>query len=226
MGGYTKALAAISDEVVLNGVAGLVACARAGDRFGSPRRGAVDAPGLRARLRYATYGDGRQLGAWIVTGRQCRDHPLQAAVCQRVRLKVVDAGPNLPRGFHIIGGILDVVYPGGDSARAHHGVSSHSATPGGGVVFGIVLRQPGKYPFVDHCMRVLRSAPCVPFRRSGRPALVPRGRHAEARDAARQPLGLRDGAWAGRGGGTRTPNLCFWRALLYQLSYAPRVEPL
>jgi hypothetical protein len=31
--------------------------------------------------------------------------------------------------------------------------------------------------------------------------------------------------WIGRGGGSRTPNLRFWRPTLYQLSYTPRGPP-
>ncbi len=84
---------------------------------------------------------------------QYNDHPLSAKVGQRVRLYVVDAGPNLPSSFHIIGGIFTAVYPDGDATHALTGVSTYPIAPGQGVVFDAIMQQPGKYPFVDHSMR-------------------------------------------------------------------------
>jgi nitrite reductase (NO-forming) len=84
---------------------------------------------------------------------QYNDHPLSAKVGQRVRLYVVDAGPNLPSSFHIIGGIFTAVYPDGDATHALTGVSTYPVSPGQGVVFDAIMQQPGKYPFVDHSMR-------------------------------------------------------------------------
>jgi nitrite reductase (NO-forming) len=84
---------------------------------------------------------------------QYRDHPLAAKANQRVRLYVVDAGPSLPSAFHVIGGMFAAVYPDGDAAHALTGVSTWEVAPGQGVVFDIIIPQPGKYPFVDHSMR-------------------------------------------------------------------------
>lgn len=84
---------------------------------------------------------------------QYKDHPLPAKVGKRVRLYVVDAGPNFPTAFHVIGGIFETVYPDGDATHALSGVSTYPLAPGQGAVFDIVLAQPGKYPFVDHSMR-------------------------------------------------------------------------
>jgi nitrite reductase (NO-forming) len=84
---------------------------------------------------------------------QYRDHPLTAKAGQRVRLYVVDAGPNLPSAFHIIGGMFDAVYPDGDAAHALAGVSTYALSPGAGVVLDVVFPQPGEYPFVDHSLR-------------------------------------------------------------------------
>jgi nitrite reductase (NO-forming) len=80
-------------------------------------------------------------------------HPLTAKVGQRVRLFVVDAGPNLPSSFHIIGGMFAAVYPDGDANHAFTGVSTYPIGPGQGVVFDAIMQQPGKYPIVDHSMR-------------------------------------------------------------------------
>ncbi len=83
---------------------------------------------------------------------QYRDHPLTAKPGDLVRLYVVNAGPNLWSAFHVIGGIFDKVYPGGNPAQAIDGVSTHSVGPGEGAIFDLRLDEPGKYPFVDHAM--------------------------------------------------------------------------
>jgi nitrite reductase (NO-forming) len=84
---------------------------------------------------------------------QYRDHPLPAKAGQRIRLYVVDAGPNLPSAFHVIGGMFQAVYPDGAPAHALAGVSTYEVAPGQGVVFDLTIPQPGQYSFVDHSMR-------------------------------------------------------------------------
>lgn len=83
---------------------------------------------------------------------QYRDHPLIAEAGKRVRLYVVDAGPDLWSSFHVIGAIFDKVYTDADTARAQSGVSTYSVGPGAGAIFDLVIPEPGKYPFVDHDM--------------------------------------------------------------------------
>jgi nitrite reductase (NO-forming) len=84
---------------------------------------------------------------------QYNHHPLTAKVGQRVRLYVINAGPNLASAFHIIGGMFAVVYPDGDTAHSLNGVSTYPIAPGQGVVFDAIIPHPGKYPIVDHNMR-------------------------------------------------------------------------
>ncbi|HET7569847.1 MAG TPA: multicopper oxidase domain-containing protein [Gammaproteobacteria bacterium] len=79
-------------------------------------------------------------------------HPLPVMPGKRVRIYLVNAGPNLWSSFHVIGAIFDKVYPDGNPAHALSGVSTYSVGPGAGAVFDLVLSQPGKYPFVDHAM--------------------------------------------------------------------------
>jgi nitrite reductase (NO-forming) len=81
------------------------------------------------------------------------DHPLQARAGQRVRLYVVNAGPALSSAFHVIGAIFAAVYPDGDPTHVLTGVSTYPVAPGEGVVFDLVVPQPGKYTFVDHDIR-------------------------------------------------------------------------
>ena len=92
---------------------------------------------------------------WFFNGVafQYNDHPLTAKVGQRVRLYVIDAGPNLTSAFHIIGGMFAAVYPDGDAKHALSGVSTYLIGPGQGAIFDAIMSGPGKYPFVDHSMR-------------------------------------------------------------------------
>lgn len=83
---------------------------------------------------------------------QYRDHPLQAEPGERIRLYMVNAGPNLWSSFHVIGSIFDKVYPDGDPAHALSGVSTYTVGPGAGAVFDLIFPDPGKYAFVDHDM--------------------------------------------------------------------------
>jgi nitrite reductase (NO-forming) len=83
---------------------------------------------------------------------QYRDHPLPVTAGQRVRLYVVNAGPNLWSSFHVIGAIFSEVYPDGDATHAQTGVSTYTIGPGAGAIFDLVLPEPGEYPFVDHDM--------------------------------------------------------------------------
>lgn len=86
---------------------------------------------------------------------QYNDQPLKTRVGQRVRLYFVDAGPNFASAFHVIGAIFESVYPDGDQLHALTGVSTYAVSPGEGVVFDLILRQPGNYLFVDHSMRAM-----------------------------------------------------------------------
>jgi len=83
---------------------------------------------------------------------QYKDHPLPATPGGLVRIYFVNAGPDLWSSFHVIGGIFDKVYPGGDAADAISGVSTYTVGPGAGAIFDITLDQPGNYVFVDHDM--------------------------------------------------------------------------
>lgn len=84
---------------------------------------------------------------------QYRDQPLVAKAGQRIRIYFVDAGPNLSSAFHVIGAIFSAVYPSGDMSQALTGVSTYNVAPGQGVIFDVVIPQPGKFSFVDHSMR-------------------------------------------------------------------------
>jgi nitrite reductase (NO-forming) len=83
---------------------------------------------------------------------QYRDHPLTATPGRRVRLYLVNAGPNLWSAFHVIGAMFDTVYPDGDPAHTLSGVSTYTVGPGEGAVLDLVIPDAGEYMFVDHAM--------------------------------------------------------------------------
>jgi nitrite reductase (NO-forming) len=84
---------------------------------------------------------------------QYHSHPLPAKVGERVRIYLVNAGPNLWTSFHVIGTIFDKVYPDGNPADALSGVSAYTLGRGTGAVFDVIFQEPGLYSFVDHSMR-------------------------------------------------------------------------
>jgi nitrite reductase (NO-forming) len=79
-------------------------------------------------------------------------HPLTAKPGELVRFWVVDAGPSIDTDFHIVGTVLNRVYPLGDMApaRALHNVQTATVPAGGGAVFDVRIDEAGLYPFVSH----------------------------------------------------------------------------
>ena len=81
--------------------------------------------------------------------------PLEATVGERVRVWVLDAGPNVESAFHIVGGQYDTVFfegaytlqPGGTGGSQTLGMH---ASQGGFVE--LVFPEAGDYPFVTHRM--------------------------------------------------------------------------
>jgi nitrite reductase (NO-forming) len=81
--------------------------------------------------------------------------PLTARVGERVRVWVLDAGPNRPSSFHVVGGQFDTTYlegayllrGGGDGGAQ---TLALAAAQGGFVE--LTFPEPGRYPFVSHVM--------------------------------------------------------------------------
>lgn len=80
--------------------------------------------------------------------------PLRARAGERVRVWVLDAGPNRPSSFHVVGGQFDTVYlegsyllRGGDGGAQ---VLALAAAQGG--FAELTFPEPGRYPFVSHVM--------------------------------------------------------------------------
>jgi nitrite reductase (NO-forming) len=85
---------------------------------------------------------------------QYKDNPLRVDVGDRVRIFVVNAGPNFDSDFHIVGAVFDRVYPDGNPDHVLEGVQTYGVPAGGGAVFETVFDREasgeGLYPFVTH----------------------------------------------------------------------------
>ncbi len=85
---------------------------------------------------------------------QYDEHPLTARVGERVRIWVLDAGPNRASSFHVVGGQFDTVWSEG-AYRLRPGAGGAQVLPllpaQGGFV-ELSLPEPGHYPFVSHIM--------------------------------------------------------------------------
>ncbi len=83
------------------------------------------------------------------------DHaPLPARVGDRVRIWVLDAGPNRGSSFHVVGGQFDTVWAEG-AYRLRPGLGGAQTLglfPGQGGFVELTFPEPGRYPFVSHAM--------------------------------------------------------------------------
>ncbi|ADG74665.1 Nitrite reductase (NO-forming) [Cellulomonas flavigena DSM 20109] len=89
---------------------------------------------------------------------QYRDRPLQARTGERVRVWVLDAGPNQPSSFHVVGGQFDTVYREGDwtlrdgGSTGTGGAQVLALQPAEGGFVELTFPEAGTYPFVTHVM--------------------------------------------------------------------------
>ena len=83
------------------------------------------------------------------------DHtPLTARVGERVRVWVLDAGPNRPTSFHVVGGQFDTTYAEGTYLLrgGKGGAQSLGLQAAQGGFVELTFPEPGDYPFVSHLM--------------------------------------------------------------------------
>lgn len=76
--------------------------------------------------------------------------PLRAKAGQRVRMYLMNAGPNNVTNFHVIGCIFDKVWLDGNPKNELNGMQAVLLGPSSGAVVEFVLPEKGKYTFVDH----------------------------------------------------------------------------
>lgn len=80
-------------------------------------------------------------------------HPLHAKVGETVRIFFGDAGPNLMSSFHIIGEIMDRVYPNGALLDPPlRGVQTIAVPPGSAAMIELTPQVPGRYVLLDHAI--------------------------------------------------------------------------
>lgn len=81
--------------------------------------------------------------------------PLSAIAGQRVRIWLLDAGPNRSTAFHIVGAPFDTVYVEGAyrlRPTDPGGAQILDLAPASGGFIETVFTQPGAYPFLDHTL--------------------------------------------------------------------------
>jgi nitrite reductase (NO-forming) len=90
---------------------------------------------------------------------QYAHRPLPARVDERVRVWVLDAGPNRATSFHVVGGQFDTVYSEGayllrpgDGGSQAGGSQSLALAPAQGGFVELTFPEAGHYPFVSHVM--------------------------------------------------------------------------
>ncbi|MGZ3864266.1 MAG: multicopper oxidase domain-containing protein [Bacteroidia bacterium] len=82
--------------------------------------------------------------------KQYIQHPFEAKAGERIRLYVLNTGPNLPSSFHIVGTIFDKVWLDGNPDNEMHGMQTVLLPSSGGAIVEFVVPESGTYAFVDH----------------------------------------------------------------------------
>lgn len=77
-------------------------------------------------------------------------HPLKVKAGERIRVYLLNAGPNNATNFHVIGTILDKVWLDGNPKNELNGMQSVYLGPASGAVLEFVMPEKGSYTFVDH----------------------------------------------------------------------------
>ncbi|MEO8541741.1 MAG: copper-containing nitrite reductase [bacterium] len=81
------------------------------------------------------------------------DNALQAKAGETVRIYFSNGGPNLTSSFHVIGEIMDKVWPSGSLETSPEiGLQTVSVAPGNAVIAQFKVDVPGDYKLVDHAI--------------------------------------------------------------------------
>jgi nitrite reductase (NO-forming) len=81
---------------------------------------------------------------------QYSDHPIVVKVGEKIRVHVMNAGPNHFSAFHVVGTLFDHVWVDGNPENDLHGIQTWTVAPGEGCSFDFRLSDPGNYPMVSH----------------------------------------------------------------------------
>jgi nitrite reductase (NO-forming) len=77
-------------------------------------------------------------------------HPLKVKAGERIRVYLLNVGPNNATNFHVIGTILDKVWLDGNPRNEVVGMQSVYLGPASGAILEFVMPEKGRYTFVDH----------------------------------------------------------------------------
>lgn len=80
------------------------------------------------------------------------DQPLRAKAGERVRLYIMNAGPNGTSSFHVIGTLFDRVWVDGDPANELRGLQTVLLGASSGAIVEFRVPEAGIYTFLDHEM--------------------------------------------------------------------------
>lgn len=80
------------------------------------------------------------------------NNPMEVEVGDRVRLYMLNVGPNDVSSAHVIGGIFDRVYYEGNLKNEWHGMQTVLLGASNGAVMEFIVSEPGQYVLVDHEM--------------------------------------------------------------------------
>jgi nitrite reductase (NO-forming) len=77
-------------------------------------------------------------------------HPLKVKAGERIRLYIMNDGPNNATNFHVIGTILDKVWLDGNPQNQLVGMQSVFLGPASGAIVEFIVPEKGTFTFVDH----------------------------------------------------------------------------
>jgi nitrite reductase (NO-forming) len=80
------------------------------------------------------------------------NNALQAKKGETLRIFVGNGGPNLTSSFHVIGEILDRVWPEGNTSNVETNVQTTLIPPGSAARVEFSVNEPGTYVLVDHSL--------------------------------------------------------------------------
>ncbi|HEU0244622.1 MAG TPA: multicopper oxidase domain-containing protein [Candidatus Limnocylindrales bacterium] len=90
---------------------------------------------------------------------QYKDNPVQVKTGGRVRVFVLDAGPNMDSSFHVVGTIFDTVHKEGVSLERGNaqgwGSQAVDLSPAQGAIIEFSPVEDGMYPFVTHAFNLV-----------------------------------------------------------------------
>lgn len=79
-----------------------------------------------------------------------KEKPLVAKVGDKVRIYILNVGPNEVSSFHVVGNVLDDVYIDGNPNNHLKGLQTVMLPASGGAVVEFTVTRPGTYPIVTH----------------------------------------------------------------------------